>query len=101
MSDRTSTLTTGQKSPSNPEVGPLLVELLDRCGIAVAHFASRGTADLKGLLSQQPERVASLTVLCPGGAGHAHPGADWRAVARRDRRPRAWCAPRPSRIARS
>jgi hypothetical protein len=65
MSDRTSTLTTGQKSPSNPEVGPRLVELLDRCGIAAAHFASRGTADLKGLLSQQPERVASLTVLCP------------------------------------
>ena len=31
----------------------------------MAHFASRGTADLKGLLSQQPERVASLTVLCP------------------------------------
>jgi hypothetical protein len=50
---------------SNPEVGPRLVELLDRCGIAVAHFASRGTADLKGLLSQQPERVGSLTVLCP------------------------------------
>ena len=40
MSDRTSTLTTGQKSPSNPEVGPRLVELLDRCGIAAAHFAS-------------------------------------------------------------
>src|SRR3984893_10101763 len=65
MSDRTSTLTTGQNSPSNPEVGPRLVELLDRCGIAAAHFASRGTTDLKGLLSQQPERVASLTVLCP------------------------------------
>jgi len=44
---------------------PRLVELLDRCGIAAAHFASRGTADLKGLLSQQPGRVASLTVLCP------------------------------------
>ena len=65
MSDRTSILTTGQKSQSNPEVGPRLVELLDRCGIAAAHFASRGTADLKGLLSQQPGRVASLTVLCP------------------------------------
>src|SRR5438477_7577433 len=65
MSDRTSTLTTGQKSQSNPEVGPRLVELLDRCGIAAAHFASRGTADLKGLLSQQPGRVASLAVLCP------------------------------------
>ena len=33
----------------------------------------------------------------PGGAGHAYPGTAWRAVARRDRRPWAWCAPRPSR----
>src|ERR1700730_14593911 len=41
-------LTTGQKSQSNADVGPRLVELLDRCGIAAAHFASRGTADLKG-----------------------------------------------------
>jgi hypothetical protein len=65
MSDRTSISTTRQKSQSNPEVGPRLVELLDRGGIAAAHFASRGTADLKGLLSQQPGRVASLTVLCP------------------------------------
>jgi hypothetical protein len=65
MSDRTSTLTTGQKPQLNPEVGPCLVELLDRCGIAAAHFASRGTADLKGLLSQQPQRIATLTVLCP------------------------------------
>ena len=65
MSDRMPISTTVQKSQSNPEVGPRLVELLDRCGIAAAHFASRGTADLKGLLSHQPERVASLTVLCP------------------------------------
>src|SRR5215469_15876329 len=65
MSDRMPISTTVQKSQSNPEVGPRLVELLDRCGIAAAHFAGRGTADLKGLLSHQPERVASLTVLCP------------------------------------
>ena len=65
MSDRMSVLTTGQKFQSNPEVGSSLVEVLDRLGITVAHFACRGTADLKGLLSQQSERVASLTVLCP------------------------------------
>ncbi|MGA7262576.1 MAG: hypothetical protein WBX30_17000, partial [Stellaceae bacterium] len=65
MSDRMSVLTTGQKFQSNPEVGASLVEGLDRLGITVAHFACRGTADLKGLLSQQSERVASLTVLCP------------------------------------
>ena len=51
--------------PDDPEVGTCLTELLDRLGIAAAHFAGRGTADLKGLLSQHPERVASLTVLCP------------------------------------
>src|SRR4051795_4614089 len=42
-----------------------LAELLDRLGIGTAHFAGRGSADLRGFLSQHPERVASLTVLCP------------------------------------
>ena len=42
-----------------------LAELLDQLGAATAHFAGRGSADLKGFLSQHPERVASLTVLCP------------------------------------
>jgi pimeloyl-ACP methyl ester carboxylesterase len=42
-----------------------LAELLDQLGIPAAHFAGRGSADLKAFLSQHPERVASLTVLCP------------------------------------
>jgi ubiquinone/menaquinone biosynthesis C-methylase UbiE len=42
-----------------------LAELLDRLGLAAAHFAGRGSADLKDFLAQHPERVASLTVLCP------------------------------------
>ena len=42
-----------------------LAKLLDLLGIATAHFAGRGSADLKGFLSKHPERVASLTVLCP------------------------------------
>src|SRR5689334_22903996 len=42
-----------------------LAELLDQLGIATAHFAGRGSADLKGFLSEHPGRVASLTVLCP------------------------------------
>ncbi len=42
-----------------------LAELLDQLGIPAAHFACRGSADLKVFLSQNPERVASLTVLCP------------------------------------
>ena len=42
-----------------------LVELLDQLGIARAHFAGRGSADLKGFASNHPERIASLTLLCP------------------------------------
>ncbi len=42
-----------------------LAELLDHLGIASAHFAGRGTADLQGFASGQAERMASLTLLCP------------------------------------
>ena len=48
-----------------PSVGACLAELLDQLRIATAHFAGRGSADLKGFLAQHLERVASLTVLCP------------------------------------
>jgi ubiquinone/menaquinone biosynthesis C-methylase UbiE len=65
MPDQTSVSGTSQEAPSSPELAAYLDELLDRLGIATAHFAGRGTADLKGLLSRNPERVASLTVLCP------------------------------------
>jgi ubiquinone/menaquinone biosynthesis C-methylase UbiE len=65
MSDRSSVLTAGEQPQSNREVASYLAELLDRLGIAAAHFAGRGTADLRGLLSQHPECVASLTILCP------------------------------------
>ncbi len=42
-----------------------LVELFDHLGIAAAHFAGRSTADLAGFASRQPQRMASLTLLCP------------------------------------
>ena len=42
-----------------------LTELLDHFGIATAHFAGRGSADLQGFASAHPERIASLTLLCP------------------------------------
>ena len=42
-----------------------LAELLDHLGIASAHFAGRGTADLQGFASRHAERMASLTLLCP------------------------------------
>jgi ubiquinone/menaquinone biosynthesis C-methylase UbiE len=57
-------VTTAQHDDA-PSVGACLAELLDQLGIATAHFAGRGSADLKGFLAQHPERVASLTVLCP------------------------------------
>ena len=48
-----------------PSIEARLADLLDQFGIATAHFAGRGTADLKGFLSRFPDRLASLTVLCP------------------------------------
>ena len=92
---------TAAQQDDTPSVEARLAELLDQLGIAAAHFAGRGSADLKGFLSQYSgaRRVADGAV--PGGAGHAHPGAAGRAVARRDRRPRAGRAPRPGGIARA
>src|SRR5215472_4389178 len=58
-------MTIGEVSQSNPEVTAHLVEFLDRFELTTTHFAGRGTADLKGLLSRQAGRVALLTVLCP------------------------------------
>src|SRR6516162_7427327 len=65
MPDRSLISGSHQEALSGRELAACLTELLDRLGIATAHFAGRGTADLKGLLSRDPERVASLTVLCP------------------------------------
>jgi SAM-dependent methyltransferase len=42
-----------------------LAELLDHLGITRAHFAGRGTADLRGFASRHAARMASLTLLCP------------------------------------
>jgi hypothetical protein len=37
-----------------------LAELLDRLGIVAAHFAARGSADLKGFLAECVSRVGQL-----------------------------------------
>jgi SAM-dependent methyltransferase len=42
-----------------------LTELFDHLGITSAHFAGRGLADLRGFVPTHPERIASLTLLCP------------------------------------
>jgi len=48
-----------------PPVEASLAELLDHLGIASAHFAGRSLADLQGLIAANPERIASLTLVCP------------------------------------
>jgi SAM-dependent methyltransferase len=42
-----------------------LAALLDHLGIARAHIAGRSIADVQGFTSRVPERIASLTLLCP------------------------------------
>ena len=58
----------GRRIPARQEDRPVetrLAELLDHLGIAHAHFAGRSSADLQGFASRHPERMASLTLLCP------------------------------------
>src|SRR5438270_13543046 len=52
-------------SGEEPPVAVGLAALLDHLGVASAHFAGRGSADLQGFMSKHPERIASLTLLCP------------------------------------
>src|SRR5947209_4321099 len=53
------------KPAADPPVETGLAALLDHLEIASAHFAGRGSADLRGFMSRCPERLASLTLLCP------------------------------------
>ena len=59
------TATTAQKPIEARSVETSLIALLDHLGIVSAHFAGRGSADLKGFASIHPERIGSLTLLCP------------------------------------
>src|SRR5712691_5019736 len=54
-----------RKPEEDRPVEACLAELLDHLGISGAHFAGRGSADLQGFASSQPDRIASLTLLCP------------------------------------
>jgi ubiquinone/menaquinone biosynthesis C-methylase UbiE len=58
-------MATARKPDETRPVETCLAELLDLLGIASAHFAGRGSADLPGFASTRPERIASLTLLCP------------------------------------
>ena len=65
MKTRGKAIATARKPEESGPVEACLAELLDHIGIASAHFAGRSTDDLRGFASKHPERVASLTLLCP------------------------------------
>lgn len=44
-----------------------VVQLLQHLGIASAHFAARSGSDWSGLAARYPDRIASLTLVCPRG----------------------------------
>src|SRR5437764_14819169 len=58
-------ITSATTAAGDPPVEACLAALLDRLEIPSAHFAGRGSADLRGFMARHPERVASLTLLCP------------------------------------
>ena len=58
-------ITSGTTAGGDPPVEIGLAALLDHLEIPRAHFAGRGSADLRRFMSRCPERMASLTLLCP------------------------------------
>lgn len=44
-----------------------ILQLLQHLGIARAHIAARAPEDWRGIATRYPERVASLTLVCPSG----------------------------------
>lgn len=48
-----------------------LAALLDQLGVARAHFAGRSSTDWESFAARYPERVASLTLLCPAALDRA------------------------------
>lgn len=58
-------MATGVGGDADRAVEECLAELLDHLGVARAHFAGRSLADLKGFIATYPQRLASLTLVCP------------------------------------
>ncbi|HEX3410741.1 MAG TPA: hypothetical protein VHT00_03400, partial [Stellaceae bacterium] len=52
-------------SAEAPPVEVCLTQLLDHLGIPRAHFAGRSLADLQDFIGKRPERIASMTLVCP------------------------------------
>lgn len=62
---RAKAIASDTKPADDPPVETGLAALLDHLEIPSAHFAGRGSADLRRFMSRSPERLASLTLLCP------------------------------------
>ncbi len=58
-------IATDKKPEDVRSVETSVTALLDHLGIVSAHFAGRGSADVKDFASIHPEGIASLTLLCP------------------------------------
>jgi pimeloyl-ACP methyl ester carboxylesterase len=58
-------MATTTSSIEDRPVEACLDELLDYLGVARAHFAGRSLADLQGFVATHPERITSLTLVCP------------------------------------
>ncbi len=68
-----------------------LFQLLQHLGIQQAHFAARLSLDWGGLASRHPEKISSLTLVCPTGVDSAalHPLASRLLVFAGDQGPHA------------
>jgi SAM-dependent methyltransferase len=65
LKTREKAIASDTKPADDPPVETGLAALLDHLEIPSAHFAGRGSADLRRFMSRYPERIASLTLLCP------------------------------------
>ena len=52
-------------SEANLSVADRLAQVFDHLGIERAHFAASMLADVTGFAQAHPERIASLTLVCP------------------------------------
>src|SRR5262245_43548524 len=50
---------------AKPSVADRIAQVLDHLGIKRAHFAASMLADVTRLVQGRPERIASLTLVCP------------------------------------
>ena len=65
LQQRRTAIATATAPVRSPPVEACLSELLDHLGIARVHFAGRSLADLQDFIADDPQRIASLALVCP------------------------------------